>query len=416
MSRRYFPTISGMSVYAMNYLREMTNLGHDMVMISQYREDEVGTRIYGGGPPSLLDKVEIHGLRSHGEEIANSGKPADFESDMDQMVKLAVTLHKSKPFDLIHAQYCYPNGMAALKISSRLGIPNVVSIQGGDGHWVGLCCSTHKSAMLAVLNHANLLIIGSSSFADEVCKNHNLDKERLLIIPGAINSDDFRPNRLVKLGELSNPAKLLYHGRVDRRKGIFDLLEALQLVKETCPIKLVVSGIGPDLEESIDLANKLKLSRLVEFTGKAHYSDVPEIYRKSEIFLSPTWSEGFSNTILEAMSSGIPIIAANSVGVVDCIRHLENGLLHEPHNIEDLADKINLLLKNHALRKKLASAAISEVNAKYSWKTVSLLLTKSIEKVLPRKPDDGWEKIYNPLTHLENADLSCKFRYEPHLL
>ncbi len=116
------------------------------------------------------------------------------------------------------------------------------------------------------------------------------------------------------------------------------------------------------------------------------------------------------------MSSGIPIIAANSVGVVDCIRHLENGLLHEPHNIEDLADKINLLLKNHALRKKLASAAISEVNAKYSWKTVSLLLTKSIEKVLPRKPDDGWEKIYNPLTHLENADLSCKFRYEPHLL
>ena len=51
-----------------------------------------------------------------------------------------------------------------------------------------------------------------------------------------------------------------------------------------------------------------------------------------------------------------------------------------------------------------------------SWKTVSLILTKSIEKVLPRKPDDGWEKIYNPLTHLENADLDCKFRYEPHLL
>ena len=149
---------------------------------------------------------------------------------------------------------------------------------------------------------------------------------------------------------------------------------------------------------------------------RARYSDVPEIYRKSEIFLSPTWSEGFSNTILEAMSSGIPIIAANSVGVVDCIRHLENGLLHAPHNIKDLADKITLLLKNDDLRRKLASAAISEVNAKYSWKTVSLLLTKSIEKVLPRKPDDGWEKIYNPLTHLENADLSCKFRYEPHLL
>ena len=149
-------------------------------------------------------------MRSHGEEIANSGNPADFESDIDQMVKLAETLHKTKPFDVVHAQYCYPNGMAALKISTKLKIPNVVSIQGGDGHWVGLCCSTHKSAMLAVLNHANLLIIGSDSFADEVCKNHNLKKDRLLIIPGAINSEDFKPLDPGKLGKLSKPATLLY--------------------------------------------------------------------------------------------------------------------------------------------------------------------------------------------------------------
>lgn len=400
----------------MNYLREMSKLGHDMVMISQYRNDRAGTKIYGGGPPTELEKVEIHGLRSHGEEIANSGNPADFESDIDQMVKLAETLHKTKPFDVVHAQYCYPNGMAALKISTKLKIPNVVSIQGGDGHWVGLCCSTHKSAMLAVLNHANLLIIGSDSFADEVCKNHNLKKDRLLIIPGAINSEDFKPLDPGKLGKLSKPATLLYHGRVDRRKGILDLLMALNLLKNSLPLRLIVSGIGPDLQSSMDLADKLKLNHMVEFTGKVEYSEVPNVYMSSDVFLSPTWSEGFSNTILEAMSSGIPIIAARSVGVVDCIRHMENGLLHKPGKVEDLADKIRLLIESPELRKKIALKAIDEVYSKYSWKKVALLLSRNIEKVLKMQPDEGWKSYYNPSTRLQNADLDCKYRYEPHLL
>ncbi|MEJ7637396.1 MAG: glycosyltransferase, partial [Singulisphaera sp.] len=89
-----------------------------------------------------------------GEQAVARGLPADFEADVAAMVEAAVREHHRRPFDVIHAQYGYPNGLAALEVSRRTGVPNIVSIQGGDGHWVGTCCATHKAAMHAVLGHA----------------------------------------------------------------------------------------------------------------------------------------------------------------------------------------------------------------------------------------------------------------------
>ena len=84
------------------------------------------------------------GLESKGEQAVGRGEPADFESDVAAMVASIEAENARKPFDVLHAQYGYPNGLAALEASRRTGVPNLVSIQGGDGHWVGTCCSTHR--------------------------------------------------------------------------------------------------------------------------------------------------------------------------------------------------------------------------------------------------------------------------------
>ena len=118
ISRRYFPAISGMSVYAQNLLRAGA-MGHEVVMISQYRGDEAGTRVYGGGPPPPLAGVQVIGLEAVGEQ-----EPfANWERDIETMVEIAAAEHAEKPFDLVHAQYGYPTGLAALEVSRRLGIP-----------------------------------------------------------------------------------------------------------------------------------------------------------------------------------------------------------------------------------------------------------------------------------------------------
>lgn len=417
ISRRYFPAISGMSVYAQNYLREMVKLGHDVVMISQFRNDAAGTKIYGGGPPADIEGVTVVGLESFGEQRVNSGQPADFEADISAMVNAALLHHQQKPFDIVHAQYAYPNGFAAIEISRRLGVPNVVSIQGGDGHWVGLCCETHRRAIRAVFNHANELIIGCQSFAQEVHENHDIPLERFTIIPGAINANHFCPRQGRPLGDIGAPATLLYHGRVDRRKGVLEFIEAAKfLTTQGRNLRAIISGIGPDLMAAQELVAEMDLNDVVKFTGYVSYDDVPNVYRSADLFVSPTWSEGFSNTILEAMASGLPIVASRSIGVIDCLTDRKNALLHDVHDILGLSTQIGTLLDDALLRRQLASNAMSEIQIKYQWPTVVSQLVKSLTRNLALLPDNRWIESYLPSTTLIDADLTCRFRQSPHLL
>ena len=395
-SRRYFPAISGMSVYAQNLLRELVAAGDRVTMISQYRGDEAGTRIYGGGPPPAVPGVKVIGLEARGEQDGG-----DWERDIEEMVSVAVAEHEREPFDILHAQYCYPTGLAALEASRRTGVPNLVSIQGGDGHWVGLCCATHKAAMLAVLGHAGALLIGSRSFVEEVQANHGTPRERFTIVPGAVDIERFTPSSVSAAVPM-----LLYHGRVDRRKGVLDMLDAIALLgSKPC---VIVSGIGPDVEAVRNRVAELGLQAQVQMTGYCSYEDVPEVYHRGEIFLSPTYAEGFSNTILEAMASGLPVISCRSVGVVDCIHDGENGVLVEAGDVAGLAQAIASLMGDQPRRERLRERGLEDVRKLYSWPAVAKQIRVVYQQLAGTRPDNGW--------NLPEDRAPCRFRDAPHLL
>lgn len=408
ISRRYFPAISGMSVYAQNLLRELVKMGHDVTMISQYRGDEDGTRVYGGGPPPPLDGINIIGLEALGEQES----PACWEKDIETMVQVGLREHEKAPFDIVHAQYGYPTGLAALEFSKRTGIPNVVSIQGGDGHWVGPCCETHREAMQTVLNHSGALLIGSRSFAGEVEENHGISPDVFTIVPGAVNCERFHPRQGWVAGELQNLEEpvFLYHGRVDRRKGALDTLDALAiLAKQGRKFRLIVSGIGPDFDSVKDRIRELGLTERCEVTGYVEYDDVPSVYHRGDIFLSPTYAEGFSNTILEAMASGLPCVSCFAVGVIDCLRDGDNGLLVNPGDVPALATAIERLCHDAPLRQQITQKAFEEANTLYSWPTIARQIAGVYQSLLGTTPDLNWSSDFP-------VDLSCRFRAAPHLL
>ena len=416
VSRRFFPAISGMSVYALNLLKELVARGHRVTMVSQYRDDPAGAGIYGGGPPPEVPGVRVVGLPSLGEQEVGHDRPADFERDLAAMVDAIEAAHAADPFDVIHAQYAYPTGLAAMEASRRLGVPNVVSIQGGDGHWVGGCCSTHKDAMRAVLDHAGELLIGSRSFAGEVHENHGTDLDRFTIVPGATDIGRFQPAK--EPGSLSDPPTLLYHGRVDLRKGLGELVEAFPRIAAEVPgVRLLVSGIGPDVEEVARRVEAAGLGGSVEMPGYSDYDAAPAVYGRGDLFLSPTYSEGFSNTILEAMASGLPVVSTDTVGVVDCVRHEENGLLVPLRDPAALADAAVRLLRDADLRTRLATQALKEVHDKWSWGPVTDLIEGAYRRVREEPVDTSWTRHYDcGRVTRETADASCRFRAAPHLL
>ena len=406
VSRRYFPAISGMSVYAQNLLRELVGAGHDVTMVSQYRGDAFGTKVYGGGPPPPVPGVRVIGLEQRGEQ-----ESGDFERDIATMVDTIAAEHDKKPFDVLHAQYGYPTGFATLIASQRLGVPNVVSIQGGDGHWVGSCCETHRLAMVRVLAHANALLIGGRSFVAEVCDRLGSDPARFTIVPGAVDTARFRPPQGWRPGDAADPVRLFYHGRVDRRKGVLDFIDALSLLRRRgTPFSAIISGIGPDVEPAQALAADLGFSEAeVRFTGYAEYDAVPGLYAMGDVFVSPTYAEGFSNTILEAMAAGQAVVSTHSVGVSDCLRDEENGLMVQPGDVPALAEALHRIITDRPLRARLAASALEECRRVYSWQAVGRQIMDVYASVKDARPDPAFDP---ELPH----DPGCRFRAEPHLL
>jgi glycosyltransferase involved in cell wall biosynthesis len=391
-----------MSVYAQNLLRELVAAGHDVTMISQYRGDEFGTRVYGGGPPPAVPGVTVIGLEQIGEQTNG-----DFERDIDTMVATIRAEHAKEPFDILHAQYGYPTGWATLLAAKAIGVPTVVSIQGGDGHWVGSCCETHRLAMCAVLAHANALLIGGASFVEEVCDRLGSDPARFTIVPGAVDTARFTPGP----GDHAGPVRLFYHGRVDRRKGVLDFIDALGLVRARgVPFEAIISGIGPDVESSKARAAELNFSESeIRFTGYADYDTVPDLYRRADVFVSPTYAEGFSNTILEAMAAGLAVVSTHSVGVSDCLRDGENGLMVQPGDVPALADALTRVIEDGALRARLARDGLEECRRVYSWGAVGRQIMEVYGAVAGLKPATDFA---DALPH----DPACRFRAEPHLL
>ena len=399
ISRRFFPAISGMSVYASNLLHELVQAGHDVTMVSQYRGDALGMRVYGGGPPPPVPGVRVVGLEQLGEQDGG-----DFETDVRRLTGAIVDEHSSTPFDVLHAQYGYPCGWATLLASRRVGVPNVVSIQGGDGHWVGSCCETHRLAMVRVLDHAGAVLIGCDSFAAEVSDRLGTARSRFTIVPGAVDVARFTP-----VGRYNPVPVLLYHGRVDARKGVLDLLDAAALLtREGADYRLIVSGIGPDFEAAKARIATLGLQSAIQMIGYVDYADVPAIYAQADIFVSPTYAEGFSNTILEAMASGLAVVSCRAVGVMDCIEHGRNGLLSEPGDVPALAASLRRVLHNPAERHRLARNGLSDCRALYSWPSVGRQIMGIYASVAGTAPDTGWPDTL-PIT-------PCRFRAEPHLL
>ena len=398
VSRRFFPAISGMSIYAINLLRQLVAAGHDVTMVSQYYGDPARARVYGGGPPPAVPGVRVIGLEALGEQA-----DGDFERDVEAMVAAITAEHARHPFDILHAQYGYPTGWATLLAAQSLGVPCLVSIQGGDGHWVGSCCDTHRIAMQRVLDHAGALLIGGESFAREVHDRLGTPMDRFTIVPGAVDTDRFTPGDARRE---EGPVRLFYHGRVDRRKGVLDMLHALVAVDGDW--MCTISGIGPDMEAAQALSGALGLDRRVRFTGYADYDRVPALYREHDVFVSPTYAEGFSNTILEAMASGQAILSCRSVGVVDCIRDHDNGLLVDPGDVAALSAALTRIVTDAGLRERLAKAGLAECRRTYSWHGVGRQIMGLYEQMRDGAPATGIPTAI-PIS-------PCRFRAEPHLL
>ncbi len=173
---------------------------------------------------------------------------------------------------------------------------------------------------------------------------------------------------------------LITTSRLVVKNAVGDIIESLEFLPKN--VKLLVLGVGYQLEELKRLATDKGVSDRVIFLGYVSHADMPKYLKVSDIFIRPSLSEGFGNSFIEAMAAGLPVIATPVGGIVDFLKNKETGLFCEVHSPEDIARKVEVYLHDKVLRDEIVDNAMSMVKEKYDWNIVSSDMKKKVFDIM----------------------------------
>ncbi len=203
-----------------------------------------------------------------------------------------------------------------------------------------------------------------------------VNPERIRVIHNGVNTQRFAPSAETQdrvRGELEVAADAVLIGSVGRMVPIKDygtLLRAMnRLVDRGMNLQALLVGEGPKLESlKREASESPALRGRVKFTGAS--DRVAELLNAMDIFVLPSLREGMSNTLLEAMSCGLPIVASRAGGNEETISDGQSGFLFDAGDDQALADRIERLVVNAELRRAMSEAARNRALAEFSLDTM----------------------------------------------
>ncbi|WP_405110293.1 glycosyltransferase family 1 protein [Paenibacillus sp. FSL K6-1217] len=183
---------------------------------------------------------------------------------------------------------------------------------------------------------------------------------------------------------------LLYVGRIAPEKDLPTLLQAMPLLPESVrsKVQLVIVGDGPLLAEL-----KPQAPENVIFTGARHGEELAQLYASSDLFVFPSCTETFGNVVLEAMASGLPVIAADAGGTRELVAPGVTGMLFKPRSPEAMAEQISTAAAGHLLRSAMGREGRRQALQR-SWEQIFDRLIKDYEEVIERRRIKSRAGIY----------------------
>ncbi len=199
---------------------------------------------------------------------------------------------------------------------------------------------------------------------------------KIVSVPNGVNFDEYanlqRSERILDDLCTEGPV-LLYVGRIDWNKQLEKVIFSMPLILKEFPrAKFVI--IGPDYanyaSNLMNLAGKLKVEDSLVVVGKVSREKLLEFYSIADVFLLPSSYEGFGLSMLEAISSKIPVIVSSSGGPGDILNHGVNAMLLKSVTPMEIFSFVNTILTDHNLRKAVVKNAFELVKGRYTWKAV----------------------------------------------
>ena len=300
------------------------------------------------------------------------------------------TIFKLLETDVIHLRG-WPTLIEGLLGAKLAGVSKVIyGFHGKTASDIAGKNIKRKIAESLAITFVNKVVTLSDIMKKDYQKYTSVSERKIDVIHNGVDIEKFRFHHCCKaarekFGFSEKDVVIGSVGRLDSVKDFITLLQAFALVGHfTRNAKLLIVGAGQEYQMLQTLAFDLKIHEDVIFTG--HRDDIPALLQLMDIYVQTSLYEGFSNTIVEAMASGLPIIATNVGGNALLVSEGQNGFLVEPRSPEELRSKLAFL--------------ISEVNIRQMYAQSSrdiAMKNFSIAKMI-----DSYDSLYSRLTYTKS--------------
>jgi phosphatidylinositol alpha-1,6-mannosyltransferase len=284
---------------------------------------------------------------------------------------------RHRAYDLLQAHWVVPNALAALPQAGRL--PLVVGLHGSDVFLAER--PVVRPFVRRALRRTAILTGCSPELVSRVCAL-GFPQERSRVIPYGVDTEVFSPDPArrsrwrQRLGIPDSASVVLGVGRMATKKGFQVLLEVLDEVLAVSPeVHLVLAGEGDRLGEFRHKAQAR--SERVFFPGAVQRDTLPDLYRAADVFVLPAVHDpagnvdGLPNVILEAMATGLPVVASAISGIPLAIGDGQEGLLVPEKDGTALSQALGRLLDSEDLRRRLGEAGRHKAERELTWTAVA---------------------------------------------
>jgi len=359
----FFPRRGGAEVGIYELSRRLLELAHEVTVITPEFDH-------------MKDRENIDGI-----EVYRFPSLLKFPASIPQnVIHFYVLLKRIKP-DVVNMHYMLPTGIGAAIVCKTLHTPAVLSVIGQDIYDpIHPTRRIYYPLMKWIMSNVKRITC-ISSFVMQRAIELGAPPSRTEVVPFGVDVDMFNPQisgKCIreKYGLADEPIVLAVQ-RLSPRKAVEYLIQAVPHVLEKVPETtfLIVDG-GQRLRRLKDLAEELKVKDRIVFVGSAPRSALPKYYAAADIFVLHSRFEALGLVLLEAMSSGKPVVTTRVGGTTDIVEPGKTGFLVEPKNPIELARAITTLLKNKQLRNKMGDEARKKVTKYFSWESVTHKMLK----------------------------------------
>jgi glycosyltransferase involved in cell wall biosynthesis len=279
-------------------------------------------------------------------------------------------LNKQNKYDAVWGIMASFAGLAAASFKKKTGLPFLLTLQEGDS----LAEVESKMAPLwwkfkNIFTSANQVQVISNYLATWAKKMGTVAP--ITVIPNGVDLKTFYCDQ-TKLGSEASKLPIIFtSSRLVKKNAVDVIIEALAKLPDN--FNLRIAGTGEEEVNLKNLAKSLGVGERVKFLGNLNKEEVARELSKADVFTRPSRSEGLGNSFLEAMATGVPVVATPVGGIPDFLQHQETGFMCEVDNPTSLAEQIKFITDpaNKEQIWRVTNAARELVKQTYNWDTLA---------------------------------------------